>query len=33
VAFPGGKGTAEMIRFAKSERLDIIEVAESINSS
>ena len=27
------KGTAEMIRFAKSERLEIIEVAESIGSS
>jgi len=32
VAFPGGNGTAEMIRFAKSERLEIIEVAGSISS-
>ena len=27
VAFPGGKGTAEMIRFARAQRLDVIEVS------
>jgi hypothetical protein len=27
LAFPGGKGTAEMIRLAKAERLDVIEVS------
>ena len=27
VAFPGGKGTAEMIRFAKAEGIQVVDVA------